>query len=341
MATHALAPQRALVTARTVFWIDLPGAVGAELCRPPSALLYSSERKAAVRRQGASVIKLKIHHKTTYRFLQPVSFWPHRLMLRPRESRDLRLISSAVTITPTAAVTWAQDVFGNAVATATFQTMSDHLVIDSIAELELDAVAWPVFDIAASAISYPFRYADDEWKDLGALAALQYPDPSGRLRQWVQAFVRGNRTDTLALLKDISAGVSEQIRYQSREDEGTQSPLETLDRGWGSCRDFAVLFAEAVRTLGFGARIVSGYLYNPDQDRLGSSGAGSTHAWAEVYVPGAGWITFDPTNRSVGSFNLIPVAVSRDIRQAMPVVGSFVGRTDAFLGMAVEVTVSS
>ena len=287
------------------------------------------------------MIKLKIHHKTTYRFHQLVSLWPHRLMLRPRESRDLRLISSTITLTPTATVTWAHDVFGNAVATASFNVMSRSLVIDSVAELELDAVAWPVFDIAGSAIFYPFRYSDDEWTDLGALAVLQYPDPSARLRKWTQAFVRGNPTDTLALLKDLSEGVAAAIRYQSREDEGTQSPVETLDRGWGSCRDFAVLFAEAVRTLGFGARIVSGYLYNPDQSRVGTSGAGSTHAWAEVYVPGAGWITFDPTNHSVGSFNLIPVAVARDIRQAMPVVGSFVGMTDAFAGMAVEVTVSS
>jgi transglutaminase-like putative cysteine protease len=110
--------------------------------------------------------------------------------------------------------------------------------------------------------------------------------------------------------------------------------------GWGSCRDFAVLFAEAARTLGFGARIVSGYLYNPSQYSVGSSGSGSTHAWAEVYIPGAGWITFDPTNRGVGGFNLIPVAVGRDIRQIMPVVGSFVGMPDAFQGMSVEVQVS-
>ena len=120
------------------------------------------------------------------------------------------------------------------------------------------------------------------------------------------------------------AGVSGYVSYQSREDEGTQSPIQTLDRGWGSCRDFAVLFVEAARSLGFGARIVSGYLYQPDQNIVGSAGAGSTHAWAEVFVPGAGWITFDPTNRSVGGFNLIPVAVARDIRQAMPVAGSFV-----------------
>ncbi len=262
-------------------------------------------------------------------------------MLRPRESRELRLISSEVTVTPAGGVTWAHDVFGNAVATASFQTMADTLVIASAVELELNATAWPVFDIAASAITYPFEYSSGEWIDLGALASQQYPDPAGRLRDWARAFVRGSSTDTLSLLKDLSLGVPGSVSYQSREEEGTQSPIETLDRGWGSCRDFAVLFVEAARSLGFGARIVSGYLYNPDQDRVGSGGAGSTHAWAEVYVPGAGWITFDPTNRTAGGFNLIPVAVARDIRQAMPVTGSFVGMTGAFMGMNVEISVKA
>jgi transglutaminase-like putative cysteine protease len=287
------------------------------------------------------LITLRIHHRTTYRYRQPVSLGPHRLMLRPRESRDLRLISSDVAVTPDAVVTWAHDVFGNAVATASFQTLADNLVIDSVAELQHNATAWPVFDVAASAISYPFRYSEDEWIDLGALTIQQYPDTAGRLRVWARSFVGGNPTDTLALLKDLSIGVSGWIHYQSREDEGTQSPTQTLDRGWGSCRDFAVLFVEAARSLGFGARIVSGYLYNPGQDIVGSEGTGSTHAWAEVFVPGAGWITFDPTNRGVGGFNLIPVAVARDIRQAMSVAGSFVGVTNAFLGMSVEVRVTS
>lgn len=284
------------------------------------------------------MITLRIQHKTTYRYRQPVSLGPHRLMLRPRESRDLRLMSSDVAVTPAAAMTWAQDVYGNAIATATFQTMADHLVVDSVAELQLNVTPWPVFDIAASALSYPFRYSDDEWADLGALAIQQYPDPAGQLRGWVRAFIRADPTDTLALLKDLSAGVADWIRYQSREDEGTQSPTQTLDRGWGSCRDLAVLFVEAARSLGFGARIVSGYLYNPDQD---SPGAGSTHAWAEVYVPGAGWITFDPTNRRVGGLNLIPVAVARNVWQTMPVAGSFVGMTGAFQGLSVEVLVTS
>ena len=282
-----------------------------------------------------------IHHRTVYRYRQPVSLGPHLLMLRPRESRDLRLISNEVTIAPAASVTWAQDVFGNAVATATFQSLADHLVIDSFTELRLGAELWPVFDIAPSAISYPFLYTYDEWSDLGALTVQQYPDPSGRLMAWACAFVRGKPTDSLSLLKDLNAGVSSWICYQSREAEGTQSPIETLDRGWGSCRDLAVLFMEAARCLGFGARIVSGYCHNPGEGEIGQYHPGSTHAWAEVYAPGAGWITFDPTNRSFGGFNLIPVAVARDIRQAMPVAGSFIGASDAFEGMSVEVHVKS
>ena len=249
------------------------------------------------------MIALRIRHRTTYSYRRPVRLGPHRLMLRPRESRDLRLISSEISVEPTGVLTWAHDVFGNAVATVIFSVMTDVLTIDATTELELYASAWPVFDIAASAIVYPFRYSDDEWTDLGATTVQQYFDPNGRLRQWARDFVRGDRTDTLALLKDLSAGVSRWINYQSREDEGAQPPTQTLARGWGSCRDFAVLFAEAARSLGFGARIISGYLCNPDERLAGSSGPGSTHAWAEVYVPGAGWISFDPTNR--GSADLI------------------------------------
>src|SRR6202044_3833082 len=141
-----------------------------------------------------------------------------RFMLRPRESHDLRLISNNVSVAPAAAVTWANDVSGNAVAPAVFRNATEKLVVDSHAELELNAAAWPVFDIAASAIFYPFRYSDDEWTDLGALTRQQYPDPTGRLRDWARAFVRGPSTDTLSLLKDLSAGVTSWIRYQSRDD---------------------------------------------------------------------------------------------------------------------------
>ncbi|KAA5595968.1 transglutaminase family protein [Blastochloris sulfoviridis] len=287
------------------------------------------------------MIKLRILHRTIYRYREPVQLLPHRLMLRPRESHELRLLTMDLTMTPPALMTWASDVAGNTVATATFETMVDTLTIDSAVEIELDAAPWPVFAIAASAISYPFRYSDDEWTDLGALALPQSPDPSGRVHDWARAFIYGNPTDTLSLLKDINAGTGAGISYVPREEEGTQTPVQTLERGTGSCRDLAVLFIEAVRSLGFGARIVSGYLYNPDQQVAWAMGGRSTHAWAEVYVPGAGWITFDPTNQSVGGTNLIPIAVGRDIRQVMPVVGSFVGMTDAFMGLWVEVYVTS
>jgi len=282
---------------------------------------------------------LSITHKTEYHYRAPVALGQHRMMLRPRETPELRLLSFDLTLSPAANVTWAHDVAGNAVATASFTAMTDMLTVESRTRVDLSAPAWPVFDIAASAQSYPFLYSDDDWTDLGALARPQYFDAAGRLSDWVERFVMGRPTDTLSLLKDVSNGVFSQISYQSRDDEGTQGPLETLDRGYGSCRDFAVLFAEAVRTLGFGARIVSGYLFDRSRDLVGSAGEGSTHAWVEVFVPGAGWIPFDPTNRAVGAGNLIPVAVARHITQVAPVSGTFVGADGDLLNMSVAVTV--
>lgn len=285
------------------------------------------------------MLDLCIRHQTTYRYRRPVSLGAHRLMMRPRESRDLRLLSNAITLSPEATVTWAHDVSGNTVATATFQTPAASLVVQSVSRVELSAAAYPVFAIAASAIAFPFRYTDDEWTDLGNLTVPQYPDGSPSLREWVKGFVAGYPTDTLSLLKDINAGVGGAIAYQVREDEGTQSPSETLSLRMGSCRDLATLLVEAVRSLGFGARVVSGYLHDPSRTLLGSADSGATHAWAEIFLSGAGWITFDPTNRSVGGANLIPVAVARDIRLAMPLVGSFLGPSDAFLDMSVQVSV--
>jgi transglutaminase-like putative cysteine protease len=278
----------------------------------------------------------QISHRTEYHYRQPVRLGPHRLMLRPRESRELRLVSHEITTVPPSTLTWAQDVFGNAIATAAFDAVSDSLVIESNVTLALDAAAWPVFPIAASAITYPFAYSAEERTDLGALLSPQYPDPMGRLSAWTASFVRGNPTDTLALLKDLNAGISASASYQAREDEGTQPPARTLDLGRGSCRDFAVLFVEAARVLGFGARIVSGYIFNPTQQAQ----SGTTHAWAEVFVPGAGWITFDPTNRQLGGFNLIPVAVARDLSQAMPVSGTFVGGSNDQVRLTVSVRVT-
>jgi transglutaminase-like putative cysteine protease len=257
-------------------------------------------------------------------------------MLRPRESHELRLVSSEIKTWPPSTLDWAQDVFGNSIATANFGVDSDSLVIESAVTLELTSAPWPIFPISASATCFPFFYSAEERTDLGALLGPQYPDSMGRLSSWAASFVRGNPTDTLALLKDLNAGISATASYLAREDEGTQSPARTLDLGRGSCRDFAVLFVEAARVLGFGARIVSGYIFNPTQP----FGAGTTHAWAEVFVPGAGWITFDPTNRQLGGFNLIPVAVARNLSQVMPVSGTFTGSSDDQLSLTVAVRVT-
>lgn len=282
---------------------------------------------------------ITIAHMTTYRYRTAVVLGPHRLMLRPRETRDLTLTAFDLEITPTARLDWSHDVAGNAIVIANFDAATDTLSIRSHTTAILTAPEWPVFPIAAAATPYPFLYSAEDWTDLGALSAPQYQDDAGRLSNWVEQFVMHRPTDTLSLLKDVSNGITAQITYEIRESEGTQGPLETLDRVCGSCRDFAVLFAEAIRTLGFGARLVSGYLYDPSDDQRGSAGSGSTHAWVEVFVPGAGWIPFDPTNRSVGSANLIPVAVARNISQVAPVTGSFHGEGTDLLSMEVVVRV--
>lgn len=282
---------------------------------------------------------LTVIHKTSYAYRQPVMLGPHQLIVRPRESRDLRLLSHEVDISPRADLVWSQDVAGNSIASATFQSATDRLTIESRAQIDLSAPMWPVFPISASATKYPFLYSDDEWTDLGALTRPQYDDDGGRFSAWVEAFVFHRPTDTLSLLQDLNNGISAQFFYEIRESEGTQSPLETMNRKRGSCRDLAVLLAEAARRLGLGARLVSGYLYDPENDLVGSANSGSTHAWTEIYIPGAGWITFDPTNRSMGSSSLIPVAVARDIRHAAPVAGSFAGNPDALVEMSVAVSV--
>lgn len=283
---------------------------------------------------------LRVRHATSYRYRQPVRIGPHQLMVRPRDSHDLRLISAKLSCSPPAKLTWSHDVFGNSVAQATISEPTDTLSIVSEIVVEQFAPDWPVFAISTSAHAYPFVYTRDEQIDLGALRTPQYADLDKRLKIWAYAFVLGERTDTLSLLKDLNAGISGWISYQSREDERTQGPLETLARGWGTCRDFAVLFAEAARTLGFAARIVSGYLHNPDAAYTGSRGEGSTHAWAEIYLPGAGWIAFDPTNRAMGGGNLIRVAVARNIEQTSPISGSYVGAAGDFIGMEVSVAVT-
>jgi transglutaminase-like putative cysteine protease len=147
------------------------------------------------------------------------------------------------------------------------------------------------------------------------------------------------RTETGKLLMTLCYAIHESFVYSRRTESGTQPPLMTLHLRRGTCRDFALFMMEAVRSLGFAARFVTGYVYVPNRDSGSVVGGGSTHAWCQVYLPGAGWVEFDPTNGIVGNRDLIRVAVARHPGQAIPLSGSYCGSASSFLGMTVEVKV--
>lgn len=211
------------------------------------------------------------------------------------------------------------------------------MVILSEVSVEQSAVEWPVFRIAPEAHSYPFDYSADEVTDLGAMRMPENGGQDTAVRSWAQGFVHGTRTDTLSLSKDINTGILGSVAYRTRDEEGTQTASETLRIGSGSCRDIAALFLEVVRYLGFGGRAVSGYIYDP---RTPAGQAGATHAWAEVYLPFAGWVAFDPINGRIGGARLIPIAVGRHNQQIMPVTGGYLGAPGDFIGMEAVVVVT-
>jgi transglutaminase-like putative cysteine protease len=301
-------------------------------------------RSTERRRVSERAMLLEICHVTTYDYRQPVQLLAHRMMLCPRGSHALRLVSIDLQCEPASELEWTQDVFGNLIATASFSAPAQRLQITSRMTVEQTAEAWPVFKIAPHAHSYPFSYSDAERTDLGALLVPEYPDPDGRMEAWARAIVLSEPADTLALLQDVNGAARIGIDYVARDAEGTQAPGTTLDLASGTCRDMATLFIEAARHLGFAARAVSGYLFDPpvsnDPESLGNQ-HGATHAWAEVYLPCAGWIAFDPTNGRMGEAHLVPVAVARNIGQVSPVEGRYVGPPEAFAGMTIDVTVSA
>src|SRR5512138_3654198 len=282
---------------------------------------------------------LTVRHVTTYRYATPVTFGRHRLMLRPRDSHELRLTSAELAISVPCTVSWQYDVFGNSVAFADFTEGASSLSIASTLRIERYALAEQALAIAPDAETYPFMHSADDRTDLGRLRENHYPDPRNVVTDWAKQFIAGDRKRTWDVLADMNSAIHSGFEYKARYEQGTQTPVETLERNSGTCRDFALLFMEATRTLGFGARFVTGYLYDPTQ--AGSvQGASATHAWAEIFLPGAGWVEFDPTNGLIAAENLIRVAVTRDPSQAVPVGGSYVGTPADYLGMEVEVSVT-
>lgn len=283
---------------------------------------------------------LTVRHLTVYRYSEPVGLGEHRMMFRPRESHDLRLVNTRLTIAPVpATLRWLHDVFDNSLAIATFQGETSELRFDSSLTLEHFEIPLPDYPLEEYARTYPFQYADDELPDLAQGLRCHYP--SHYVAGWAEQFLDSSgRTGTIELLRSMTCAIKRDFRYKRRSEKGIQSPGETLQCRRGSCRDFALLMMEAVRCLGFAARFVSGYIFVPDADTSEITCGGATHAWMQVYLPGAGWVDFDPTNNIIGNRNLIRVAVAWDPKQVLPLWGTYVGPASAFLGMDVSVSVT-
>jgi transglutaminase-like putative cysteine protease len=343
---------------------------------------------------------LSVRHLTTYHYAEPVQLGEHRMMFRPRESHDLRLIRARLNITPQPAdLHWLHDVFDNSVAVANFDCATTWLQFDSMITLQHVETRLPDYALEFAARTFPFDYPRDERPDLAQ--ALHRADPSLEVDQWAARFLpsrvltsRGlpqarSRTDTIGtmdLLRAMALGIRQQLRYLRRVERGVQTPVETLRVGSGTCRDFAWLMIDAVRALGLAARFVSGYIYVPDAplksiaapasplpispQPISSSASrsmtspvallsvaavraplsataplpiddgGATHAWLQVYLPGAGWVDFDPTNSIIGNRNLIRVAVAWSPMQVLPLWGTYIGSASSCLGMQVMVSVT-
>lgn len=282
---------------------------------------------------------LAISHVTTYRYRQPVAFGEHRMMLRPRDDGDQTVLQSALDITPEPSeLAWTQDAFGNHVATARFTGRARELRFESTNFVDHASVVFGAADIAGHARTCPFSYAEHEKSGLARF--MTPPAPHPELARWTAGFLRPDGSaDTHALLIGMTQTIKRTFKHVARHQKGTQDPIETLTLASGSCRDVAMLMISALRGLGFAARFVSGYLHLPDSDDRLSGG--NTHAWVQVYVPGPGWVDFDPSGGTVGNDNLVRVAVVHEPREAIPLQGTWIGSSSDHLAMTVAVRVAT
>jgi len=281
--------------------------------------------------------RLKISHVTEYLYSTPVSLQPHHLRLRPLESHSLRIESSTLEIFPAHLVRWYRDALGNSVATVSFGDVSNTLRVLSDVVISVYEDAPLDFLMEDYAINCPFEYAIDEQPDLAPFEQSVYPDDRPVVLEWLDGLGLLHRPfETFALLSALNCEIANHFAYQIREEEGVQFPARTLALKRGSCRDFAALFIEACRHMGLASRFVSGYLHMPDNE----TGNATTHAWAEVYLPGPGWKGFDPTSGLIIGNHHIPVAVARHPEAVPPVSGSYIGPSGQLPALTVSVRVS-
>lgn len=285
--------------------------------------------------------RLMILHETRYDYDRPVGFGLHRLLIRPRDSHSMRVVEASLKVTPPGEIRWLYDALGNCVClfqprgAATALAITSQLVIERFPARLTDVV------VSDPRTAVPVVY---EREDRTAIAPFMEPatdDPDAALLTWVRGLVERTEEPALDLVLRVNRAIHQTFTYQARGAEGCQAPNETLAWRSGTCRDFAWLMVEALRRLGFAARFVTGYLYSPALDAGGAPtlrGAGATHAWCEVFLPGLGWIEFDPTNGLAESADLIPIAVTRTPAQAAPVSGSIEGMASSTMTVRVEVS---
>jgi transglutaminase-like putative cysteine protease len=285
-----------------------------------------------------------VRHITTYHYKEPVGFGEHRMMLAPREDHDQRLLDLNLEISPEpSTLRWSRDVYGNRIAIAHFCAKATTLRFVSTMRVEHSLSDIVDANIEDSARSYPFTYSSEDLPHLVQFIECHSADPHGELQAWTQNFLRaGATTHTRAVLVNLTHKIRETFKYVARHEKGIQEPRVTLERKSGSCRDMAVFMIEVVRALGLAARFVSGYLHVPSTASAGGQDrGGNTHAWLQVYLPGCGWVDFDPSSGIIGNRGLVRVAVVRDARQAIPLQGVWKGRAGDSLGMKVAVRVTS
>ena len=282
---------------------------------------------------------LNIRHLTRYRYRRPVAFGEHRMMFRPREGPEQRLIAQSLHILPHPVLTQTtQDHFGNSVTRVAFDGRAAELCFESAIQIDhRPADGARLADEQFPLPGAPFLYDPMDYPDLARSIAPAHADGNGALAQWSRRFAPANGAGRVAeSLMVMTGAIHEDFTYERRLFDSPRAPLETLERRSGSCRDFAVLMIDAARHLGLAARFVSGYLCAAP----GRVGGGHTHAWVQVYLPSQGWLDFDPTNGIVDGKGLVRVAVGVEPRQVVPLHGTWFGAAGDYLGLEVSVDVA-
>lgn len=289
------------------------------------------------------MMKLRVEHSTKLNYERPVSFSDHALFLRPLDSHRRRVVRFEVATKPESTQRWVRDAYGNLVLCCNFG-LTESKVLEFKTRIEIDVDEDNPFDfiLESYATAYPFTYREPDLSSLKSYLDSKVAPGAAKSLDWFYNVVPNpsSHPDVVQFISDLNAAIRHKIRYQRRDEEGIQDPVTTIQLGTGSCRDMAVLFIAILRQLGFAVRFCSGYLYVPSIEKGGmpaeNRADGSMHAWAEVYLPGAGWKGFDPTNGVLANSTYIPSGVSHEPKNVNPIQGTYFSKAPVASTMEVD-----